>query len=132
MNFNRFVGLSYVDCGRNFKGVDCYGLLWLVYYEVLKIELQSYHTRYVTSVDRKATAALIAGELDPWLEITDGSEMPFDAMLMRIGRDVMHVGVLVEKDKVLHIERGDLSKIELYKTGKLRHRIAGFYRYRGK
>jgi cell wall-associated NlpC family hydrolase len=132
LKFDRFVGLDYVDQGRSFNGVDCYGLLRLVYIELLGIFLPSYDTKNINSEDRKATADLISGELDPWLKIEVGLEIPLDAVLVRVGRDVMHIGLVTVPGKMLHIEDGDLSKIEPYRTGKLKHRIAGFYRYRGK
>ena len=131
MRLDHFVGLEYTDKGRNFSGVDCYGLLYLVYKETQGIVLPSYVTDYVNSVDRKATADLIAGKLDPWEKVAKGSEIKFDAILIRIGRDVMHVGLVAEPGKMLHIQSGELSRIEPYRTGIWQHRIAGFYRYRG-
>lgn len=131
MSLDRFVGLSYVDRGRSFDGVDCYGLLRLVYSEMLGIELPSYHDQYATSADRKALGSLIAGELDPWTEVAAGDERGLDAVLMRSGRDVMHIGLVAQPGRLLHIEEGATSRIEPYRSGKLRHRVIGFYRYTG-
>lgn len=130
MKLDRFVGLPYLDKGRSVEGVDCYGLLCLVYHQTLDIELASHVDRSVTSADRKAIAALIADELDGWVAIAEGHERAFDAVLIRVGRDVMHVGMVVCPGKLLHVESGETSRIEPYRTGKLRHRLAGFYRYR--
>lgn len=131
ITFDSFVGLPYLDRGRTRAGVDCYGLLRLVYAEQLGIELPSYADDYVTAADDLAIAALIADELDPWDEIGKGCEQEGDAVLMRSGLHLRHVGVVAGRARALHIESGDLSRIELYDFGPLAHRIAGFYRYRG-
>jgi cell wall-associated NlpC family hydrolase len=111
--------------------VDCYGLLYLVYKEVLNIEIPPLNGKHINPTDRKAIADLVNNELDPWTEIEKGKEQSFDAILVRIGRDVMHVGMVADPGKMLHIENGSMSQIEPYRTGKLKHRVAGFYRYRG-
>jgi cell wall-associated NlpC family hydrolase len=56
------------------SGVDCYGLLRLVFRELRGIELPSLVERYQTAADAAAIAALIDGELDPWDEIAAGDE----------------------------------------------------------
>lgn len=131
MKIDDFVGLNYVDWGRSPDGVDCYGLLYLVYKNMLGIEIPPLDGKHIDPADRKAIAALVNDELDPWEEIEQGLEKPFDAVLVRIGRDVMHVGMVASPGKMLHIENGSLSQIEPYRTGKFKHRVAGFYRYRG-
>jgi cell wall-associated NlpC family hydrolase len=37
-----YVGLPWKFAGRSSEGVDCWGLLWLVYREVLGIPIASY------------------------------------------------------------------------------------------
>ncbi|UFS77227.1 C40 family peptidase [Tardiphaga sp. 37S4] len=98
--------------------------------ELRGIELPSYSDQYVTADDRKALAALIADELDPWDEIAPGQEQPFDAVLMREGRFPRHVGIVTEPGRLLHVSSGETSIIERYREGPLKHRVVGFYRYR--
>jgi cell wall-associated NlpC family hydrolase len=127
--FDRFVGLSYADKGRG-PAYDCWGLLCLVMRELCGVELPSYSDQYVTAADRKALAALIADELNPWTEIATGEERVFDAVLMREGRFPRHVGVVTEPGRLLHVSAGETSMIERYREGPLKHRVVGFYRYR--
>jgi cell wall-associated NlpC family hydrolase len=129
MIFDRFVGLPYADKGRG-PTYDCWGLLQAVMRELRGIELPSYSDRYVTADDRKALAALIADELDPWDEIASGQEQAFDAVLMREGRFPRHVGIVTEPGRLLHVSAGETSIIERYREGPLKHRVVGFYRYR--
>jgi cell wall-associated NlpC family hydrolase len=128
--FDRYVGIPYSDKGRD-GALDCWGLLVKVYREQLGIELPSYSDRYVTTADRDALDRLIRGELEePWRAVAPGDEMGFDAVLMREGRFVRHVGLVTEPGRLLHISPdGICSAIERYRDGLLKNRIAGFYRH---
>jgi cell wall-associated NlpC family hydrolase len=128
--FDRFVGIPYLDRGRSIVGLDCWGLLWLVYRELRGIELSSYAERYVAGADRRAMARLIAGELDEWDEIPPGSETAFDGVLMREGHFPGHIRIVTTPDLMLHIQSGETSRIERYRSGTVALGIVGFYRYR--
>lgn len=131
MGFDRFIGIPYLDKGREMAGADCWGLVWLLMRELRGIDLPSYSDQYVTADDRNALAALIADELDPWAVIAAGHEQAFDAVLMREGRFPRHIGIVTEPGMLLHISSGETSMIERYREGPLKHRVVGFYRYRG-
>ncbi|MEN6535655.1 MAG: NlpC/P60 family protein [Bryobacteraceae bacterium] len=128
--FDRFVGIPYLDRGRSIVGCDCYGLLWMVFRELRGIELPSHGDRYVTGADREAMARLIAGELDDWHEVEASQETAFDGVLMREGKFPRHIGIVTAPGMVLHVQRGETSRIERYRSGFFIHRVVGFYRYR--
>jgi cell wall-associated NlpC family hydrolase len=130
MIFDRFVGIPYLDRGRSIVGCDCWGLKWLVYRDLRGIDLPSYAERYVTGSDRLAMARLIAGELDAWQEIPAGQEAVFDGVLMREGSFPRHIGTVTTPGMLLHVNDGETSRIERYRSGILANRIVGFYRYR--
>lgn len=127
--FDRFVGLSYADKGRG-PEYDCWGLLAEVFRELRGIELPSYSDRYVTANDRKALASLISDELDAWELILAGAEQEFDGVLMKEAGFPRHIGIVTTPGMLLHIQRGETSTIERYRSGPLKYRIVGFYRYR--
>ena len=127
--FERYVGIPYADKGRG-EALDCWGLVMRVFSEMRGIELPSYSEKYATAQDRIALAALIADELDPWDEIIAGDEQTFDCVLMREGRFPRHIGVVTAPGFVLHASLGKDSCIERYRTGPLKHRVVGFYRFR--
>jgi cell wall-associated NlpC family hydrolase len=129
--FDRFVGIPWLDKGRSIVGCDCWGLVWMVYRELRGIELPSYSEHYVTAADRRATARLIAGELDDWQEIPSSEEIVFDGVLMREGQFPRHIGIVTAPGMLLHVSEGETSRIERYRSGILANRIVGFYRYRG-
>lgn len=124
--FDQFVGLPWCDGGRSAAGVDCYGLLFLVFRELRGIELPSFSDRYTTEADQVARKRLIAGQLDAWDEIAPGDEAVFDGVLLRIA----HIGLVVAPGLMLHIDRDATSTIERYGSGAFRHRVSGFYRFK--
>lgn len=128
--FDRFVGIPYLDKGRSFVGLDCWGLLHLVFRELHGIELPSYAERYVTGADREAMARLIANEMEDWQEVTPGREKTFDGVLMREGKFPRHIGIVTQPGMLLHVEQGETSRIERYRSGIIANRIVGFFRYR--
>ena len=42
INFSKYINLPYKNLGRSFDGVDCYGLIWLIYKGELGIELPDF------------------------------------------------------------------------------------------
>jgi cell wall-associated NlpC family hydrolase len=127
--FDRYVGIPYLDRGRSLVGLDCYGLLVLVYRELRGIELPCFAEAYVTAADRQEIRRLIAGGLSAWRQIAAGKEAAFDGVLMREGAQPTHIGIVVRPGLLLHVDRGETSRIERYLAPPLVHRVVGFYRY---
>lgn len=128
--FDSFVGIPYLARGRDRAGIDCWGLVSLVFAELCGIALPSLAGDYASHDDRQGIADLIQGELPAWDHIKAGSEQPFDGVLMRSGRQACHIGMVVTPGKLLHVEDHRLSVVEPYSAWRLAHRIIGFYRYR--
>ncbi|WP_027517888.1 NlpC/P60 family protein [Bradyrhizobium sp. WSM1417] len=127
--FEPYVGIPYLERGRSISGCDCYGLVRLVLAELRGAELPSFVEAYVSATDRAALARLIAGEIAPWQPVAFGEERPFDGVLMRAGRLLSHIGLVVEPGRLLHVSEGEESRIERYRAPPLSHRVVGFYRW---
>lgn len=65
-----------------------------------------------------------------WEAIPSGKEQPFDIILLRILGFPMHIGVVIEKRKMIHVFKGSNTTIENYTSAQWRHRVLGFYRYK--
>jgi len=124
---DRYVGLPWVDKGRDFAGVDCWGLVWLIFKTERGIELPCYVDHYRTAADEDDIRRLIAGEIAAWDEIAAGAERCWDCLLMR----GQHIGLVIEPGLVLQVREGHHSCVERYRSGAVRSRVLGFYRYRG-
>jgi len=129
MSWSNFVGLPHADLGRERAGVDCYGLLRLVYAEVLGVDLPSYTEAYGSCEQRDELAVLISGETSahPWRSV----EIPqaYDALQFRIGRHDCHLGIAVDRRRMLHVHERSHSVIVPIMASGWRDRLVGIYRH---
>ena len=130
MNLDDYIGLPFAERGRDRSGLDCWGLLALIYREQIGIELPSFAEAYTTTQDGEALSDLIAGNLGPWRDVVRGSERVGDGVLMTLSGQPRHVGIVAAPGRVLHIERGMGSIIEPYTSPRISRRIVGFFRHR--
>lgn len=124
-----YLGLPQADHGRSRAGVDCWGLVRLVYADELGIDLPSYTDVCPDLAERAELGALITGERDrgPWREVTD--IQPFDVLLFRIGTHATHVAVAVDGRDMLHIHGRTESCVVRSGDAMWRKRLVGVYRY---
>lgn len=126
--WNDYIGLSYAPRGRERSGLDCWGLVRLVYAEERGIELPSLANEYADHPDeREQLAALIATKRDHWIE-TDAPQSG-DVVLLRILGAPSHVGLVTEPGSMLHIREGSDAVIERLDSVRWAQRVAGIYRY---
>lgn len=132
MHWSRdYVGLPWQFVGRSRDGVDCWGLLWLIYRDVLGIEIASYAQDTIDAPEREQIASLMAGELvkSPWIDVATGHEREFDmAVFKRAGID-SHVGVVVEPGRMLHITHGTESRVERFDQGRWKPKLIALHRH---
>lgn len=131
MDISKYIGIPFKDKGRNFEGLDCWGLVWLIYLKELGIELPSYTEQYVTAYDQEFLKVLIqeACESSIWQSIESDFEKPGDVILFRILNCPCHVGLIVKKEYMVHVWKDINVCIERYTTSLWRTRLRGFYRY---
>ena len=124
----RYVGLPFLDHGRDWSGVDCWGLIVLVMREERDIALPSYGE--TSAFDLAAVAGLIAGEsaLEPWSPAVRAE--PFDVAVMHRRRDPVHVGIMVTENQILHIEQRTAAVMVPIDHASIRFRYPRFFRHR--
>lgn len=126
----RYINVPYIDKGREFSGADCWGLIRLVYLHELGIDLPSYgevSAENLAKVHRKVEEVA-----EQWEAVEPADIQPFDVCVMRIAgkRLVCHVGVVVDKKRILHVElRTDSAIVEL-RDPLIRERIVCFRRHK--
>jgi len=105
---SRYVGLPFKDFGRDFSGVDCWGLVRLVLKQEKNIDVPAYGE--TSALDLEAVARMVSREafIEPWIAVMPHAAQPFDVAVMyrRIDRIrcPIHVGIMVNRWNVLHIE----------------------------
>lgn len=130
---HKYVGLPFKDKGRDFTGVDCWGLVRLIYKEELKIELPTYGE--ISATDLSAVAAMVGGNYDvePWQDVRYEDARPFDVVVMRFygQKRIGHVGIVVDAGRtLLHTENKlDAALVPLGHMT-IRHRVVGFRRHK--
>lgn len=126
----RYVGLPFVDHGRDFKGVDCWGLCKLVMWEEKGIELPSYGE--TSALDLAMVAKIVENQsaIDPWVPVFPTSVEPFDVAVMYRRKEPIHMGILVTKLMLLHIEEKTNACLVPLADPRIVFRYPRFYRHR--
>ena len=126
MNYDKYIGLRYLDNGRTESGVDCWGLARLFYKQEYNIDLPSYSEEYSGGTDARILQVV---ELyrDNWEESTTPDVG--DLCLFNMLGEPMHVGVYVGNNNFLHCRSGSDSVIESLSNLKWKNRFVAFYKY---
>ena len=136
-----YVGIPFVDGGREGDALDCWGLIRAVYAHELGIELPSYSKSLFSasaaarrgdaakSLHQKFSQHII--EDSEWYEVPEGSEQALDAILIRQLGVPIHAALVTNSHigLMLHTEQGIDSVVQRYKTFQWSSRIVGFYRH---
>lgn len=131
MNISKYIGIPFKDKGRDFDGVDCWGIPWLIYKHELNIELPLYTESYATAYDKDFIHSLMGDELKSgmWRSIEEDFERVGDVVLMRVLGSLCHVGVVVRPEFMIHAWINVNSCVERYTASIWRMRVRGFYRH---
>ncbi len=126
MQLEKYIGLKYKEKGRDFDGVDCWGLVRLFYKNEFKIDLPSFSSEY-TQTDVQRIEELIAQYKEGW----ESTEQPEEGsiVLFRVLGSESHVGVVVNKEQFLHVRENQDSAIENFDSPFWKKRIVGYFKY---
>jgi cell wall-associated NlpC family hydrolase len=125
-----YIEIPFLCDGRSRNGVDCGGLVILVYKEQLGIDLPTY-TGTLTDMSiaglRRAAKAIRAG-LEAFTEVE--TPIPFDLVTFRSGAlQAYHVGIVVNRTCMLHITAGINSSVTPFTGLAWKNKVSGFFRY---
>lgn len=139
MNLESFIGIPFVDGGRDRAGIDCWGLVRLFLEEEAAIaDLPDYAGTPAAELAAVASDISAAAASPTWRAVERRNAHKFDVVAL-VGRErvngrprnlVCHVGVLINPRQLLHIEEHTDSVIVRLDHFSVQHRIAGFYRHR--
>ena len=124
-----YVGLPYRKHGRDRSGVDCWGLLCLIWQERLGGPRAAYE-----GVDwyRGQTPARIGSDAlayaSQYTEIPLGTEQLGDGLLLRMRGHPFHVGLVLAPGWMIHTHEAAGSVVERYRTMTWEKRISAVYR----
>ena len=128
----QYLNLPFLGRGRTREGVDCYGLVRLVYQEQLGIELPSYTEGYATPNDQQEIAAMCESAVGlHWKAIPLHEAKVFDGIIFRIMGRTTHFGLVLDAPQFLHAMDGVWSTIERWDSLAWERRVLTAVRYVG-
>ncbi|TSA10039.1 MAG: hypothetical protein D4R73_05900 [Deltaproteobacteria bacterium] len=119
------IGVPFLDHGRDFQGWDCWGLVVQTYQECFGIVIEDFSG--LTGLNSTESEKLYENYRNSWIEIESGKEMPGDLIIMRTR--VIHVGVVVKKNMMVHAQNDYGTLVESYTAAIWKSRIIGIYRH---
>ena len=124
-----YVGIPYKNRGRDRAGIDCYGLVVLVFREVFGVSLTSFDDFDIESPEIHDVWDESRGL--EWVRVEDEDVAPGDVVDV-ILMGVPHCGMVVDKSRMLHSRIGAGVLIEPFDRGFFCRRVKGIYRHRAR
>lgn len=121
-----YIGIPFADGGRGRSACDCWGLVRLVYGDLLGIDLPGYGEISAHDLARVSHRIRTDSAARPWLPV-ESEARPFDVLVMR-GRP-LHVGVMVDAGHVLHVEAATSSVVVPLDHPQVRWRRLALHRH---
>ena len=127
MNFSKYIGLKYKHLGKDFSGVDCFGIVWLIFKEECNIILPDFTTLNYSpglrNSDKKVIKDVIEGnklfiKINPPYKIFD-CPIFLDSCTRTFAN---HVGIFISDSEFIHIKENTtsmVSKLDDYYKSKL-------------
>jgi len=122
--------IPFLARGRSRAGLDCWGLVCLVYREQFGIELPAFADgEYTDPHERRLVNALLRGNVNAeWHKVEAPREG--DGAIFQYVADFSHVGLWLPGNLILHSLDGAETCIEpVRRLAMLGYKIAGFYRH---
>lgn len=131
---HKYVGIPFVDGGREASGCDCWGLVRLIYRGELGLDLPSYGDTSALDLIAAARAITAGHNGDAWQAIPEPERRPFDVVVMKYAgrRLVGHVGVMTGLGTVLHIEESTAAVHIPANHWSIRERITCYRRHKNR
>lgn len=114
-NLDKYINLKFKYKGRDFSGVDCYGLVWLMLKNEKHIEMPEYEYSKKWYLEGKNYIIDIKNDSVSWSQVVIEKVKPFDVLLFyNSPRKIIvnHMGLYLEDHKFIHVSEDHSSRLE--------------------
>jgi lipoprotein Spr len=114
VNFSKYIGIKYKHKGRNIKGADCYGLITLIYNEMLDIELSDFiDVDYEQKWYKDKKDHIVNNISKVWESVTEPYQTYDGLLFYNSPKKIVanHIGMYIGNDKFIHLEENSTSMI---------------------
>jgi len=123
----KYVGIPYKNKGRTYEGVDCWGLVRIVYKDEYDVHLLSFSSDYENATDGEAVKEVVR-KGKALFEYTEKCIPEYgDIGVFNMMGNPCHVGIYIGKNKILHVLKGTNSVCENLSSIRLKNRLEGWY-----
>lgn len=130
ITLDQYKNIPFSERGRDYNGIDCWGLIYLIHREQLGNSVPAYSEGYCTTKDGEEIAALIRAErIQSWVEIQPPHALAGDIVVLRILGEPWHCGIMLDKTRFAHMERNVGIIQDGIESLRWSKRIEGFYRW---
>ena len=125
--YAKYVGIPFESKGRTKEGADCYGLVRIVLEENFNMKLPLLNG-YSDALNGKETSAYIS-ENTPLLSGEELSDPQVGCVVVLSTSQGLsgHVGVIVDKNMILHTTKENGAVIERIDSNRIKNKIRGYY-----
>lgn len=124
------IGTPFLHRGRDpAVGLDCYGLLVLLYRQRWNIALPHYATDGSRRHVAEAAGMIAADAAANWIELGPGVEQPGDVVLLRRYGRPLHIGIVLGPGRMVHADEPAGVSMPRYDGVLWCSRIHAFYRH---
>lgn len=129
IDWSRFIGIPFVAGGSGPCGLDCYGLVKWVYWDLLRLELPELSGGFWQR-DDAARAEWVQRAADAeWVPVDEDDIQPLDVLLFRVDNYPSHVALAIGGDRMLHVLDGMDSVVDRWTAPLWRPRLVQAYRH---
>lgn len=114
-NFDKYINLKFKYKGRDFAGVDCYGLVCLILKNERQIDLPDYEYSRKWYLEGKNHIVEIKNDLCTWSKADIEKIEPFDVILFYASPKKMvvnHMGLYIGDERFIHVSETHNSILE--------------------
>lgn len=108
---SEYVGIPFEHNGRDKSGIDCLGLIKL-YLDDHGLDIPGTDDRAIAQDWHKREPSRFLQGLREYMVEVSGRPQKFDVLLFKVKGKLRHTGVMISRNRFLHIRKGQRSSTE--------------------